>query len=75
MRKITSHVAFDNAASRRTMEKAGFTLGWSGLREDWGLDAPVVVNKYICKLTHAQKQAFCGACAAELDSFEKKGCS
>ena len=57
VRKITSHVAADNRASCRTMEKSGFTLGWSGLREDWGLGEPVLINKYIYKLTPEEKRA------------------
>ena len=39
------------------LEKNGFALRWTGLREDWGRGAPVLVNKYMCKLTPEEKAA------------------
>lgn len=50
VRKITAHVMENNIASARVLEKNGFQLKWSGLREDWGLNAPVKINKYIYKI-------------------------
>ena len=57
VRKITAHVMAENAASSRVLEKNGFALRWTGLREDWGRGEPVLVNKYMYKLTPEQKQA------------------
>ena len=57
VRKITAHVMAENAASARVLEKNGFVLRWTGLREDWGRGSPVLVNKYMLKLTPEQKQA------------------
>ena len=57
VRKITAHVMAENAASSRVLEKNGFVLRWTGLREDWGRGEPVLVNKYMYKLTPEQKQA------------------
>ena len=50
VRKITAHVMAENAASARVLEKNGFQLKWSGLREDWGRSVPVLVNKFIYKI-------------------------
>ena len=57
VRKITAHVMAENAASARVLEKNGFVLRWTGLREDWGRGAPVLVNKYMYKLSPEQKQS------------------
>ena len=57
VRKITAHVMAENAASARVLEKNGFILRWTGLREDWGKESPVLVNKYMYKLSPEQKQA------------------
>ena len=56
VRKITAHVMAENAASARVLEKNGFLLRWTGLREDWGKEAPVLVNKYMFKLTPEEKK-------------------
>ena len=56
VRKITAHVMAENAASARVLEKNGFLLRWSGLREDWGRGEPVQVNKYMFKLTPEEKE-------------------
>ena len=50
VRKITAHVMAENIASGRVLEKNGFQLKWSGLREDWGRNTPVLINKYIFKI-------------------------
>ena len=57
VRTITAHVMAENAASARVLEKNGFTLRWSGLREDWGFGEPVLINKYMFKLSPEEKQA------------------
>lgn len=49
VRKITAHVITENKASGRVLEKQGFQKKWTGLREDWGWDRPVTVDKYIYK--------------------------
>ena len=56
VRKITAHVMAENAASARVLEKNGYLLRWTGLREDWGRGAPVPVNKYMVKLTPEEKK-------------------
>ncbi len=56
VRKITAHVMAENAASSRVLEKNGFLLRWSGLREDWGKGEPVQINKYMYKLSPEEKQ-------------------
>ena len=58
VRKITAHVMAENAASARVLEKNGFVLRWTGLREDWGRGSPVLINKYMYKLSPEQKQSF-----------------
>ena len=45
----------DHLASGRVLEKNGFVLRWTGLREDWGRSALVLVNKYMLKLTPEEK--------------------
>ena len=50
VRKITAHVMAQNAASGRVLEKNGFVLRWTGLREDWGRGEPVRINKYMYKI-------------------------
>lgn len=57
VRKITAHVMVGNGASAHVLEKNGFVLRWTGLREDWGREAPVLVNKYMYKLSPEQKTA------------------
>ena len=56
VRKITAHVMAENAASARVLERNGFLLRWSGLREDWGRDLPVLINKYMYKLSPEEKK-------------------
>ncbi len=46
----------ENVASARVLEKNGFILRWSGLREDWGKDEPVLVNKYMYKISPEEKR-------------------
>ena len=55
VRKITAHVMAENAASARVLEKNGYVLRWTGLREDWGRGAPVLVNKFMYKLSPEEK--------------------
>ena len=57
VRKITAHVMAENTASARVLEKNGFVLRWSGLREDWGRESSVLVNKYMYMLSPEQKQS------------------
>ena len=38
------------------MEKTGFVLRRTNLREDWGFDKAVPVNKYMYKLTPEEKK-------------------
>lgn len=59
VRKITAHVMAENTASSRVLEKNGFVLRWTGLREDWGRSEPVLVNKYMFKLSPEENQAIC----------------
>ena len=65
VRKITAHVMTGNAASAHTLEKLGFILRWSGLKEDWGFNEPVHVNKYMLKLSPEEKQALLARSAAQ----------
>ena len=58
IRKITAHVMAENEASARVLEKNDFVLRWTGLREDWGRESPVLINKYMYKLSPEQKQSF-----------------
>ncbi|MBQ6162933.1 MAG: GNAT family N-acetyltransferase [Clostridia bacterium] len=58
VRKITAHVMAENAASARVLEKNGFVLRWTGLREDWGRGAPVLINKFMYKLLPEHKNVF-----------------
>ena len=57
VRKITAHVMAENGASARVLQKNGFLLRWTGLREDWGRGEPVLVNKFMLKLTPERKAA------------------
>ena len=49
VRKITAHVIAGNKNSGRVLEKIGYERKWPGLTEDWGLDEPVTVDKYIIR--------------------------
>ena len=44
---ITASIMKDNIASRRAIEKAGFTLVTDSSKEDFGFDEPVDVTKWI----------------------------
>ena len=56
VRKITAHVMAENGASARVLEKNGYVLRWTGLREDWGRGEPVLINKYMYKLSPEEKK-------------------
>lgn len=60
VRKITAHVMAENGASARVLEKNGFILRWTGLREDWGMAAPVLINKFMYKLSPEEKKQIAG---------------
>lgn len=44
---VTAHVMVNNAASERSLEKAGFRLAEPGLLEDWGKEELVEVDKFV----------------------------
>ena len=45
---ITASVMVENTASAHMLEKNGFIRTACGVEEDWGFDAPVVVDKFFC---------------------------
>lgn len=55
VRKITAHVMIENRASGRVLEKNGFIPKWRNLTEDWGMEQPVVVDKYRFKMSPEDK--------------------
>ena len=46
---VTAHVMTANRASAAVLIKAGFPERYSNVVEDWGLDVPVLVDKYVLK--------------------------
>lgn len=44
---ITASSMIENQASANVLKKCGFTLVNSGVEEDWGLEKPVLVDKWI----------------------------
>ncbi len=44
---ITASSMIENHASANVLRKCGFTLVSHGVEEDWGYDAPVLVDKWI----------------------------
>ena len=56
VRKITAHVMEDNPASAKVFLKNGYEKKWTRLREDWGFDRPVLINKFRYKLSKEEKE-------------------
>ncbi len=56
VRKITAHVMVENEASAKVLERNGFELKWTGLREDWGKGVPVTINKFRYKKEKANNE-------------------
>lgn len=49
IRTITAHIMVENNASKRVLEKNGFTLRYSNISEDFGRKDLVFVDKYILR--------------------------
>ena len=45
---VTASVMVENPASARVLEKCGFIRTARGVEEDWGFEAPVIVDKFFC---------------------------
>ncbi len=56
VRKITAHVMEENPASAKVLLKNGYEKKWTGLREDWGFDTPVLINKFRYKMSREEKE-------------------
>ena len=47
VKRITAHVMTENQYSGKMVESSGFRMRRQNVKEDWGFEAPVLVNKYI----------------------------
>lgn len=51
MRVITGHIMQENKASAAAALRCGFEKRYCGILEDWGFDEPVLIDKYIIKVS------------------------
>lgn len=47
VKRITAHVMAENLPSNRILADYGFRMRRKEVREDWGMEEPAIVNKYI----------------------------
>ena len=47
VKRITAHIMTENVPSVRVLERLGFRMRQYGVSEDWGLESPAIVNKYV----------------------------
>ena len=55
LRTVTAHIMRGNKGSATSLLRNGYVEKFSGIYEDWGLDEPVLTDKYVYKRDFLEK--------------------